>query len=215
MHSCPVCRQLEFAKIMKTEQKSALPTPLVAKAGNPFVCTEVEIVTNRILLRPISEKYAQEIFLNFSSEVTRYMAPKSPYRIEDTLDIIRRSRDGMKRGDTLQFVIINKTSGEFLGGCGLSGHGKPKTPELSIWLKIAAHGNGYGKEAIIALKQWADRHLRYDYLTYPVDRANIPSRKIPEALGGEVFKEEQYPTPAGRVLDIVIYHILPTEGKET
>ncbi len=195
---------------MNTEQKSE-PAPFEAKADRSFVCTEVEIVAHRILLSPISEAYAQEIFRNFSSAVTRYMDPKPPDRIEETLDFIRSSRDGMKRGDKLQFVIIGRKSGEFLGCCGLDGHEKPKTPELGIWIKIAAHGNGCGKEAIFALKQWADRHLIYDYLTYPVDRTNIPGRKIPEALGGEVFREEQCPTQDGRILDIIAYRILPTE----
>jgi RimJ/RimL family protein N-acetyltransferase len=130
---------------MNTEQKSASATPFEAKADHAFVCTEVEIVANRIAPKPISEEYARDIFRNFSSEVTRYMVPKPPDRIEETLDFIRSSRDGMKRDDILQFVVADKKSGEFLGCCGPHGHEKPKTPELGIWIKIAAHGNGYGR----------------------------------------------------------------------
>ncbi len=60
-----------------------------AKADHAFVCTEVEIVGNRIALKPISgREYARDIFRNFSSEVARYMVPKPPDRIEETLDFM-------------------------------------------------------------------------------------------------------------------------------
>ena len=39
-----------------------------------------------------------------------------------------------------------------------------------------------GKEAITALKHWADANLRYEYLAHPVDRRNGASRRIPESL---------------------------------
>ena len=191
------------------EQKIAPATPFEAKVGQTFLCTKVEIATERILLLPISDNYAGEIFQNFTTEVTRYMFPQPPGRIKETLEFISTSREGMRRGENLQFVIVDKKSGEFLGCCGLHGHGNPAMPELGIWLKVTAHGNGYGKEAIIALVQWADHYLKYDYLTYPVDRDNIPSRKIPESLGGEIFEEALCPRQDGEFLDILIYRIYP------
>ena len=193
------------------EQTSATATPFLAKAGSTIRCTETEIAAERILLLPISEKYATEIFQNFTAEVTHYMVPQTPGRIEETLAFIGNSLENMKRGENLQFVIVDKESGEFLGCCGLHGQGNPTKPELGIWLKISAHGNGYGKEAIMALVQWADRHLQYDYLTYPVDRDNIPSRKIPEALGGEIFEETLCTKQDGGCLDVVIYRIYPQQ----
>ena len=39
------------------------------------------------------------------------------------------------------------------------------------------------------LFNWACEHLEIDYAIYPVDRSNIPSRKIPESLGGRIFKK--------------------------
>ena len=199
---------------MTTEQKIVPATPFEAKVDQTFLCTEVEIAAERILLLPISDNYAGEIFQNFTTEVTQYMVPQTPGRIEETLAFIGNSLEGMKRGENLQFVIVDKVSGEFLGCCGIHGQGNPTKPELGIWLKIAAHGNRYGKEAIMALVQWADRHLQYDYLTYPVDRDNVPSKKIPEALGGEIFEEALCPTQDGRFLDIVVYRIYPQSGEK-
>jgi RimJ/RimL family protein N-acetyltransferase len=196
---------------MSIEEKTAPADPFVAKEGHAFDCTGVEVVSERLRLLPISEEYAEEIYRNFTPEVTCYMSPKSPNHIGETLEFIHRSLRGMRRGEDLQFVITLQESGEFLGCGGLHGYDNPKTPELGIWLKIAAHGNGYGKEAIFALKQWADQHLAYKYLTYPVDRENVPSRKIPEALGGEIFEETLSPTQDGRVLDIVVYRIYSSQ----
>lgn len=196
------------------EQTIAPATPFSAKTGFTFLCSEVEISAERILLLPISEKYTREIFCNFTAEVTRYMVPQPGGRIEETLEFIKKSLEGMEREENLQFVIVDKKSGEFLGCCGLHGHGNPATPELGIWLKSAAHGNRYGKEAIMALVQWTDGHLQYDYLTWPVDRDNIPSRKIPEALGGEIFEEALCPRQAGGFLDVVIYRIYPGSGEK-
>lgn len=194
---------------MTAEQRTAPATPFQAKSGQGILCPGVIIATGRILLRPITERDTWQIFENFTAEVTRYMVPQPSGRVGDTIQFIRRSRTGMEHGENLQLVILDKKFGEFLGCCGLHGHGKPKTPELGIWLKVAAQGNGYGKEAITALVNWADQHLSYDYLTYPVDRNNIPSRKIPQALGGEIFEETTCATQNGASLDIVVYRIYP------
>jgi RimJ/RimL family protein N-acetyltransferase len=166
-----------------------------------------------VLLRPISERDTWQVFENFTTEVTRYMVPQPSDRVEDTIQFIRRSLAAMDRGENLHLVIVDKTSGEFLGGCGLHGRGTPRTPELSIWLKVAAHGSGYGREAITALVRWAEQNLLFDYLIYPVDRENIPSRKIPESLGGEIFEETVCSQQDGSDLNIIIYHIYPQNKK--
>jgi RimJ/RimL family protein N-acetyltransferase len=196
---------------MTTEQKSAPATPFHTKTGPAILCTGVIIPAGRVLLRPISERDTWQIFENFTSEVTRYMVPQPSERVEDTIQFIRHSLEGMERGENLQLVIVDKASGEFLGCCGLHGKGTPRTPELGIWLKVAAHGNGYGKEAIAALVKWAEKNLLFDYFIYPVDRDNIPSRKIPEALGGEIFEETMCTKQNGGCLNVVIYHIYPQQ----
>ena len=199
---------------MRMEQKEpAPPTPFLTKTGRAILYTGVIIPAGRVLLRPISERDTWQVFENFTAEVTRYMVPQPSDRVADTIQFIRRSLAGMARGENLQLVIIDKASGEFLGGCGLHGKGTPRTPELGIWLKVAAHGNGYGREAITALVQWAEQNLLYDYLIYPVDKDNIPSRKIPQTLGGEIFEETICPRQDGSILNIVIYRIYPQNKK--
>lgn len=161
-----------------------------AKHGQDIDWLTLEIATPRLRLSSISRIHAGDIFREFTLEITQYMAPSPADTIDDTFAFIDAAVEMMKAGDNYQAVVLRSDSGEFLGCCGLHGKGKPETPELGIWIKTEAHGNGYGKEAIIGLKRWADSNLAYKYLTYPVDRRNQASLRIPEALGGEVFGRE-------------------------
>jgi RimJ/RimL family protein N-acetyltransferase len=161
----------------------------------------------RLRLVAVSNNFEQEIFKEFTAEVTRYMFPSPAKNIEETRRFINESRHSMQIGNDLQFVIVSKSTEEFLGCCGLHGEGKTRTPELGIWIKKSAHGDGYGREAIHTLVNWARNHIDFDYFIYPVDCKNIASRKIPESLGGQVVEEVKVETPASKILDEVVYRI--------
>ena len=88
------------------------------------------ILPVEVLLLPISERYAKDIFHSFTFEVTRYMVPKSPDRIEETLEFIRNSREGMKREDTLQF--FERFVNLFNGVLGVDAKSKVTKP-FSYW----------------------------------------------------------------------------------
>jgi RimJ/RimL family protein N-acetyltransferase len=57
------------------------------------------------------------------------------------------------------------------------------------------------------MAHWAFENLRVRYLIYPVDRENIPSRKIPESLGGRIEAEYRFMNQSGRELDLLVYHV--------
>mgnify|MGYP003974798389 FL=1 len=178
---------------------------LLVRAGLDL--TTLSIVSKRLKLFSISDKYSADIFREFNAGIIRYMLPKPADHIEETLDFINDSRRGMREGWNLVLAITEKTSGEFLGCCGLHGEGRHRTPELGIWIKKSAHGNKYGLEAIHTLASWTFKHIDVDYLIYPVDRANIPSRRIPESMGGIVFEEKQVKTARGGYLDEICYNL--------
>ena len=167
------------------------------------------IESERLRLVPISQKFARDIFHEFNHEITRYMIPQPAQNIEETRQFINQSRASMKAGYNFQSAILSKETNEYLGNCGLHGHKNIKTPELGIWLKKSAHGNGYGREAIHTVVNWAQKNIEIDYFIYPVDRRNIPSCKIPESLGGNIFSELPETSVSGDVLDWVIYKIFP------
>ncbi len=168
---------------------------------------EIEIYTSRLFLQPISMKYKEDIFREFTEEITIYMHPRPPKEIFETESFINDSVLEMKNGNHLIFVILEKDTQEFLGCTGIHEINTQK-PLFGIWLKKSAHGKGYGLETISALKTWAEDNLDYEYLVYPVDKANIPSRRIPEKLGGEIFKEYDWTNLSGKILNLVEYKIL-------
>ncbi len=163
---------------------------------------------DRLKLLVIDNKFEQDIFREFTEEITTYMIPSPTKNIQETRDFIAASRYGIESGYNLQFVVVSKTNQEFLGNCGLHGNdNKAKTPEIGIWLKKDAHGQGYGLEAVTTLVNWSNKHLNLDYFIYPVDRRNIASRKIPESFEGKIIKEYQVKISSAKILDLVVYKI--------
>ncbi|MFH1607788.1 MAG: GNAT family N-acetyltransferase [archaeon] len=167
---------------------------------------KIKIRTEHLILEPISMKFKEDIFSEFTKEITTYMYPQPPKDIKETekfiLDSIRENHERKN----MQMVILKKGSGEFLGCTGLH-KVNTRNPELGIWIKKSAHGNKYGLETISALKKWADKELNYDYLYYPVAKENIASRKIPEILGGKLIKEFVGKNIKGKKMEEVEYRI--------
>lgn len=169
----------------------------------------VEIIeTEHLSLKPISLDYKEEIFREFTPEVTVYMAPKPAESIAETISFIESSMKSNSAGTNFQIVITDKATEEFIG-CGGLHHIDTKTPELGIWIKISAHGHGYGKETMQALKKWADENLDYEYILYPVADVNIASRKIPESMGGKIVREYDSVNGLGQAMHLLEYRIYP------
>ncbi len=167
---------------------------------------DTKIITERLEIVPLSLEYAQDIFRELTREITTFMGPKPPEDIEETIAYINSQLPKIESGGELPVVILNRQTKEFLG-CGGIHELKTRTPKLGIWIKKSAHGNKYGQEAVKGLKEWAEKNLDYDYLRYPVDKQNIPSRKIPESLGGVIKKEYKRKNESGKTLDEVEYWI--------
>ncbi len=168
--------------------------------------SSLTIETENLLVKSITPEYSQVIFTEFTPQVTVYMYPKPFDSIEGSIEFIKKSIKENKAGTNFQCVVLKKDTGEFLGCAGVHNIGS-KTPEFGIWIKKSAHGHGYGREAVVGLKKWADENLDYDYILYPADRENIASRKIPEFLGGKIVKEYSEVNKSGKKLNIVEYRI--------
>ena len=148
----------------------------------------IVIETDRLLLIPITMQYAEEIFKEFTQEITMYMTPKPGKDISETKQFIQNSIQTMEAWTNYQAVILDKITKEFLG-CAWLHIDNPKAPELGIWIKKSAFGKKKGREAITWLTNRAQENLEFEYLFYPVDKDNIGSRKIAESLWWIVEKD--------------------------
>lgn len=173
--------------------------------------SNITLKTKNLYLKSITLDYADDIFREFTAEITTHMFPKPAEKIEEIIEFIKTSMKGNKEGSNFQIVIINKANKDFLG-CGGVHNIDGKTPELGVWIKKSAHGHGYGKEAVIALKEWADKNSEYEYLLYPVAEENYISRRIPEFLGGKIAREYDEVNMSGKKQHMLEYRIYP-KGK--
>ncbi|NID10946.1 GNAT family N-acetyltransferase [Fibrivirga algicola] len=168
--------------------------------------TTLILDSERLRLLPISEAYTDLIFREFTPEVATYMHPRPATERLETALFVDAAKAANREGSSLNMVITERQSGDFLGCVGLHKLAD-KRPEFGIWVKQSAHMHGYGREAIHTLKRWADEHIPYEYLIYPVDSRNISSRKIPESLGAAIISQYDDTGGMGQDLTLIKYRI--------
>ena len=162
--------------------------------------------TERLLLIPINHEYQADIFREFTPEVAVFLFPQPRPDIQSTVEFIEHSMVNLLKGEDLQLVALDKTTKEFLGCVGLHKL-QDEVPELGLWFKRSTWGRGYGRESMLALKEWAKDNLTCSQLKYPVVKDNLPSRKIAEILGGEIIREFVGKNMNGREMEEVEYRI--------
>ncbi|NJK38276.1 MAG: GNAT family N-acetyltransferase [Oscillatoriales cyanobacterium RM2_1_1] len=171
----------------------------------------VHIESSRLVLRPVALEDTPDIFREFNTKVTRFLRSKPCRTLKQTENKVRHFILGQIKGTDLHLTILNRQNLEFIGMCEVH-QVDTRVPAVGIWLKKSAHGSGLGREAIHTLKIWIDQNFDYDYLIYPVDRKNIPSRKIPEGLGGYIARAYQERNAAGYILNLLEYRIEQSSG---
>ncbi len=168
--------------------------------------TSLVIETDRLVLKPISPDYIDSIYNEFTADIATYMYPRPAEKRMETEAFVGAAHEENEDGTSLTMVITEQETGDFLGCVGLHKLTTSR-PEFGIWVKQSAHAHGYGREAVRALKHWADRHIDYEYLIYPVDSRNISSRKIPESLGACIISQYDDRGGMGQNLTLIKYRI--------
>ncbi len=168
----------------------------------------MEINTDRLKLLPINHKFEEDIFNNFTPQVTTYMTPTPAKNIQETRDIISKFLKDWANQTDYVFAITLKDTDEFIGLTGIHAL-KSNRPTLGIWTKTSSHGNHYGREAIGGIINLA-KTLNLPKVFYPVDKRNIASEKIAIFYNGHKllsdFKESI--TSDNRLLLLETYEII-------
>lgn len=138
----------------------------------------IEIRTRRLIIRPFSQDYLEEYYRQFTPEITRYQYPESFPDLRAADRLVSGFVKEMEKGNMLELVILTP-DGEFIGSLEVFGIRK-ETPEVGLWLKSSAHGNGYGYEALQAVLSHLDRTGGYRYYQCEVDVRNRPSTRLVE-----------------------------------
>ena len=163
---------------------------------------QVLIRSARLELSPFKMADAEEVFECITPAIARFMRWE-PSKSLSEYKAHREARLQANDQSVFSFVIRRSDTMECLGIAGLDEADQP-SPELGIWLKEAAHGHGYGTEAIRAVAEWAMKTLAKESFLYPVAVENVASRRIAEKLNGEIVGSRRNPK-----YESVVYEICP------
>jgi RimJ/RimL family protein N-acetyltransferase len=103
--------------------------------------------------------------------------------------------------NNFSLVIRRLDNGECLGMASFE-DAESVSPEVGLWIKESAHGQGFGGEVVAALVGWGHATLGKESFIYPVAVQNIASRRIAERLHGEIIGKRTNPK-----YDSVVYRI--------
>jgi len=170
-----------------------------------IICKEVammavQIQSARLQLSTFEMADAEEVFACITPAVARFMSWEPPKSFSE-YKARREARLQAADPTEFTFVIRRRDTKECLGITALE-RADQSSPELGIWMKESAHGQGYGGEAVRAIAEWATKDLGKDTFLYPVAVENIASRRIAEKLHGEVIGTRKSPK-----YDSVVYKI--------
>lgn len=166
---------------------------------------KLQITTERLTITPFTLQWLEAYRQNFTPEVTRYQYP-DPFPDPGTAQqVLSGFIADMERGDMLELVILGH-KGDFLGSAEVFGL-REKAPELGIWLKGSAQGQGYGKEVLEGILGYLDGFRRYEYYIYEADERNAPSICLVEKFPHERGRLQRVITESGKELMLRTYHI--------
>lgn len=92
-----------------------------------------------------------------------------------------------------KWILVEKSSGQFIGGCGIVHPDGWPSHELTWWLLRDARGSGYATEASRAAITFAHEILGWSVVETHMRDANTPARAIAERLGGRIIRRETFP----------------------
>jgi RimJ/RimL family protein N-acetyltransferase len=164
------------------------------------------ITSGRLTLRALTAADAAESFAEADARIARFMSWNPPASEREFKTIWQRLVSEMKIGKELALVIRLTSTNEFIGRAGL--HPADATLlETGIWIKESAQGRGYGREAVAAVIRWASEKFHPTGFLWPVVDENTPSRRLAEALRGEIIGTRQRHKAGDKVRNLLLYRI--------
>lgn len=145
--------------------------------------TRLELVSPRLILKSYTDKDATEVFAAVTPSLCRHLAFDPQPDLESFRATVSGWNAEMAAGRMAVFAIRRAEDGVFLGLTGLHDI-QEGAPESGIWVKEAAHRQGFGREAVGRVVAWAGDELGFDHVYYSAAIENLASRRLVESLGG-------------------------------
>jgi len=144
----------------------------------------IVIQSPRLQLSQFQMTDAPEVFAGITPAIAKFMRWEPPSWSEYVTRC--EKREPAAEANQFSFVIWRLDNRECLGMASFE-DADAVSPEVGLWLKESAHGQGFGREVVAALVKWGHATFGKGSFLYPVAVENTASRRIAEKLGGEII----------------------------
>ncbi len=140
------------------------------------------IDSERLSLNLVSVEWLDEIFEENRGNVKEYFVEfKEKSEVQTWINENRRL---FEKGQKMEMVILNKKDNQFTGMVSLQN--MAIQPEIGLWIKEEAQGQGYGSEAVQVISNWyKEKFGKDEKIKYLVETGNLRSINLAKGFGME------------------------------
>jgi ribosomal-protein-alanine N-acetyltransferase len=179
---------------------------------------DIFLNTERLIIRPLSESDAPDIYKNVKEyDIAKWAINiPHPYPKDGAIKFIKQTKELMKKGLSYELAIQIESTKEVLGVISLMKvDRRHKNAELGYWVGKKFWNRGIATEAVSRVMEFGFQMLNLERIYAKCFHNNEASRKVMEKVGmklegkfrHEVFKENKF-------IDTLYYGILKEEWKE-
>jgi RimJ/RimL family protein N-acetyltransferase len=179
---------------------------------------EIELETERFILKPISMDDADEIYQNVKDyDIARWLISlPHPYPKDGAIKYIGEVMELSKKGLSYEFPIRLRSTGELVGVMAiLKVDRKNRNTELGYWIAKKYWNSGFATEAGLRALQFGFEVLNLERIYAKYYPENKASAKVMEKMGMKfegTMRHEIYKN--GKFYDMSYYGILKDEWKK-
>jgi RimJ/RimL family protein N-acetyltransferase len=151
---------------------------------------EIFSIDGRLVLRPYEMDDAPAIYqaVDISrNELSRWLDWCTPqYSIRDTKDWLSSLPEAWESREIYGFAILNSTTGQFLGGCGLNRiQWDCKVANLGYWVRSDRTGEGIASDAGLAVSCYGLEELGLCRIEIITAVENLASQRVAQKIGAK------------------------------
>lgn len=149
------------------------------------------VETERCFLREITDEDLPAVLsMNSDPEILKYLHEIPLRNLNHAREIFEKIIYPQYEQGLGRWAVIEKTSGKFIGWCGLKFRPELNDIDLGYRFLKSAWGKGFGKETAAAVLDHGFKNLKLKEITGRAHVDNLASQKILEKIGMQFIREE-------------------------